>query len=97
MKIQLLADQVAFLAHEAARVVDPKLPAWVESAEAQTESMAIVRGYERGETVISQMYMRKAGVVFDRIVGLSARARPAAQVAGVVGIDVGAERKFNGC
>ena len=97
MKIQLLADQVAFLAHEAARVVDPKLPVWAESAEAQTESMAIVRGYERGETVISQMYTRKAGVVFNRIVELAARAKPAAQVAGVVGIDVGAERKFNGC
>lgn len=97
MQVQLLADQVAYLAHEAARVVDPKLPAWAESAEAQTESMAIVRGYERGETVISQMYTRKAGVVFNRIVELSARAKPAAQVAGVVGIDVGAERKFNGC
>mgnify|MGYP003601893990 FL=1 len=97
MKVQLLADQVAYLAHEAARVVDPKLPAWAESAEAQTESMAIVRGYERGETVISQMYTRKAGVVFNRIVELAARAKPAAQVAGVVGIDVGAERKFNGC
>ena len=96
MKVQLLADQVAFLAHEAARVVDPKLPAWAENAEAQTESMAIVRGYERGETVISQMYTRKAGVVFNRIVGLAARTKPAAQVAGVVGIDVGAERKFNG-
>ena len=97
MKVQLLADQVAYLAHEAARVVDPKLPAWAESAEAQTESMAIVRGYERGETVISEMYTRKAGVVFNRIVELAARAKPAAQVAGVVGIDVGAERKFNGC
>ena len=97
MKVQLLADQVAFLAHEAARVVDPKLPAWTESAEAQTESMAIVRGYERGETVISQMYTDKADVVFNRIVELTARAKPAAQVAGVVGIDVGAERKFNGC
>lgn len=97
MQVQLLADQVAYLAHEAARVVDPKLPAWAESAEAQTESMAIVRGYERGETVISQMYTRKAGVVFNRIVELSARAKPAAQVAGVVGIDVGAGRKFNGC
>lgn len=97
MKVQLLADQVAYLAHEAARVVDPKLPAWAESAEAQTESMAIVRGYERGETVISQMYTRKAGVVFNRIVELAAKAKPATQVAGVFGIDVGAERKFNGC
>ena len=97
MKVQLLADQVAYLAHEAARVVDPKLSAWAESAEAQTESMAIVRGYERGETVISQMYTDKADVVFNRIVELAARAKPAAQVAGVVGIDVGAERTFNGC
>lgn len=97
MKVQLLADQVAYLAHEAARVVDPKLSAWAESAEAQTESMAIARGYERGETVISQLYTGEAAEVFNRLVELTARAKPAAQVAGVVGIDVGAERKFNGC
>ncbi len=97
MKVQLLADQVAYLAHEAAKVVNPKLPAWAGSAEAQTESMAIVRGYERGETVISQLYMGEAGEVFNRIVELTAKAKPATQVAGVMGIDVGAERKFNGC
>lgn len=97
MKVQLLADQVAYLAHEAARVVDPELPAWTGSAEAQTESMAIVKGYERGETVISQMYMDKAGAVFNRMVELAAKSKPATQVAGVAGIDVGAERKFNGC
>lgn len=97
MKVQLLADQVAYLAHEAAKVVDPKLSAWAESAEAQTESMAIVRGYERGETVISQLYTGEAAEVFNRLVELTAKAKPAAQVAGVMGIDVGAERKFNGC
>ena len=97
MKVQLLADQVAYLAHEAARVVDPKLSAWAESAEAQTESMAIVRGYERGETVISQMYTGKAGVVFNRVVELAAKTKPPAQVAGVQGFDLGAGRKFNGC
>ena len=97
MKVQLLADQVAYLAHEVARVVDPKLSAWAESSEAQTESMAIVRGYERGETVISQLYTGEAAEVFNRLVELTAKAKPAAQVAGVVGIDVGAERKFNGC
>lgn len=97
MKVQLLADQVAYLAHEAARVVDPKLPAWAGSAEAQTESMAIVRGYERGETVISQLYTGEAAEVFNRLVELTAKAKPATQVAGAMGIDVGAERKFNGC
>ena len=97
MKVQLLADQVAYLAHEAAKVVDSKLPAWVGSAEAQTESMAIVRGYERGETVISQLYTGEAAEVFNRLVELTAKAKPAVQVAGVMGIDVGAERKFNGC
>lgn len=97
MKVQLLADQVAYLAHEAARVVDPKLSAWAESAEAQTESTAIVRGYERGETVISQLYIGEAAEVFNRLVELTAKAKPATQVAGVMGIDVGAERKFNGC
>ena len=97
MKVQLLADQVAYLAHEAARVVDSKLSAWAGSAEAQTESMAIVRGYERGETVISQLYTGEAAEVFNRLVELTANAKPATQVAGVMGIDVGAERKFNGC
>ncbi len=97
MKVQLLADQVAYLAHEAAKVVDPKLPAWAGSAEAQTESMAIVRGYERGETVISQLYTGEAAEVFNRLVELTAKAKPVTQVAGVMGIDVGAERKFNGC
>lgn len=97
MKMQLLADQVAFLAHEVARVVNPKLPAWEESAEAQNESMAIVRGYERGETVISTVYAGKAGAVFNCVVGLAAKSKPPTQVAGVQGFDVGAGRKFNGC
>ena len=97
MKIQLLADQVAFLAHEAARVVDPELPVWHESTEAQNESMAIVRGYECGETVISPMYAEQAGEMFNAIVRRCTKAKPRTQVAGVTGIDLSAGRKFNGC
>lgn len=97
MKINLLADQVAFLAHEAARVVDPKLPEWLDSSEAQTQSMLRVRGYEKGEDITAALYNKKALVMFDRIVAMAGRAKPATQRAGVIGIDVGAERIFNGC
>lgn len=97
MKISLLTDQVAFLAHEAARSVNPDLLAWHESAEAQEESMLLVQAYSKGESRPSAMYTEGADLVFNRVLELVAYRKPPTQVASATGFDLSEGRKFNGC
>lgn len=97
MKISLLTDQVAFLAHEAARSVNPDLPAWHESAEAQEESMLLVQSYGKGESRATTMYTEEAHSVFNRVLELTAYRKPPTQVASAAGFDLSEGRKFNGC
>ena len=96
MRVDLMSDQAAFLAHEAARAVQPELPSWRADPHAQTQSMLLVQSYQVGATVQSNYYTEVALAVMQNVFQASLQrtyVEPAIQVAGVQAIESANELK----